>query len=234
MGIPMRKFILSTLIIAGAVFAGAAAPAHAGLSLVTSVGALGANDSIDWGQLGPTFTVLSSPQSVTSAGGLGAVVSSAGGVFERRDEMNGWAGNIGAEGTALLWNQQVGPDITLTFAHPVFGAGAQIQADYYGGFTAQILASNGAVLGSFTENGTSDCCSNTAIFIGLLSTTANIASIEFTLTAAAYDTTSDFAIGPVALTTGVPELGTWAMMIIGFGGVALQLRRRTGAMAIAA
>ncbi len=160
----MRKFILSTLVIAGAVFAGAAAPAHAGLSLVTSVGALGANDSIDW----------------------------------------------------------------------VFGAGAQIQADYYGGFTAQILASNGAVLGSFTENGTSDCCSNTAIFIGLLSTTANIASIEFTLTAAAYDTTSDFAIGPVALTTGVPELGTWAMMIIGFGGVALQLRRRTGAMAIAA
>jgi hypothetical protein len=25
---------------------------------------------------------------------------------------------------------------------------------------------------------------------------------------------------------GVPELGTWAMMILGFGGVALQLRRR--------
>jgi len=24
----------------------------------------------------------------------------------------------------------------------------------------------------------------------------------------------------------VPELGTWAMMIIGFGGVAQQLRRR--------
>ncbi len=31
-------------------------------------------------------------------------------------------------------------------------------------------------------------------------------------------------------TTGVPELSTWAMMIIGFGGVALQMRRRERAI----
>jgi len=28
------------------------------------------------------------------------------------------------------------------------------------------------------------------------------------------------------ITSGVPELSTWAMMIIGFGGVSLQMRRR--------
>ena len=33
---------------------------------------------------------------------------------------------------------------------------------------------------------------------------------------------------------GVPELSTWAMMIIGFGGVALRLRRRGGVIAQAA
>src|SRR6266702_3977449 len=31
-------------------------------------------------------------------------------------------------------------------------------------------------------------------------------------------------------TTGVPELSTWAMMIIGFGGVAVQMRRRERAI----
>jgi len=31
-------------------------------------------------------------------------------------------------------------------------------------------------------------------------------------------------------TSGVPELSTWAMMIIGFGGVALQMRRRERAI----
>ncbi len=40
--------------------------------------------------------------------------------------------------------------------------------------------------------------------------------------------------GPNFLAGGVPELSTWAMMIIGFGGVALQIRRRTGAIATTA
>jgi len=33
-----------------------------------------------------------------------------------------------------------------------------------------------------------------------------------------------------AVTSGVPELSTWAMMIIGFGGVGLQVRRRNSAI----
>ncbi len=35
-------------------------------------------------------------------------------------------------------------------------------------------------------------------------------------------------------TGGVPELATWAMMIVGFGGVALQMRRRDGAISLTA
>jgi hypothetical protein len=37
----------------------------------------------------------------------------------------------------------------------------------------------------------------------------------------------------VTIPSGVPELGTWAMMIIGFGGVGLQMRRRGRAAALA-
>jgi hypothetical protein len=38
----------------------------------------------------------------------------------------------------------------------------------------------------------------------------------------------------VSVTSGVPELSTWAMMIIGFGGVGLQMRRRDRAVALSA
>jgi hypothetical protein len=43
----------------------------------------------------------------------------------------------------------------------------------------------------------------------------------------------NFAVSLSAV-PGVPELGTWAMMIIGFGGVGLQLRRRRGTVALTA
>jgi len=35
-----------------------------------------------------------------------------------------------------------------------------------------------------------------------------------------------------AVASGVPELSTWAMMIIGFGGVGLQMRRRQGSLSL--
>src|SRR5208283_2361964 len=69
----------------------AAAPVQATEVGITS---LVGNDLIDWAQLGPATTVLSSPQNVVSGGGLNAVVSSAGKVFERVDQSNGWGGNF--------------------------------------------------------------------------------------------------------------------------------------------
>lgn len=38
---------------------------------------------------------------------------------------------------------------------------------------------------------------------------------------------------PVALTSAVPEVGTWGMMLAGFGGVGGTLRRRQGKLAVA-
>src|SRR5256885_9341941 len=59
---------------------------------------------------------------------------------------------------------------------------SQIEADYWGKFTAQVQAfdANGVSLASFTEDGISRSSAgdNTAIFIGIASDSANIHSIE--------------------------------------------------------
>jgi hypothetical protein len=198
----------------------ATAPVQAAVVGITS---LSGNDSIDWAQLGPEFTALSSPQSVVSGGSLGAVVSSDGGTFELINQSSGWAGNF-TPGMALLWTQGFGPDITLTFASPVFAAGAFIQADFYGAFTAQVF--DGTTI--FTESGVSTSPGDgSAIFIGLQSTVANISSIQFTLTSAAYNP-YDFAIGTVELSTAATPLpSTWLMLLSGFAGLGFFAYRGT-------
>lgn len=206
------------------------APARAGLVLATSTSALGANDVIDWSQLGPDPTILTSPQNVVSGDGLDAVVSSSGGVFMRVDEGHGWTGNF-APGTPLLWTAGHGPEFVITFASPVFGAGARIQSNSFGAFTAEIVASDGGVLGSFTQDGQSNPNEdNSAIFIGALSDVANIASIRFDLVSAV-SAGNDFAIGPLALNTlglrlPIPEPGSLLLLGVALTGFAGWRRSR--------
>ena len=102
-----------------------------------------------------------------------------------------------APGTALLYTAPFlgASDITLTFATPVLGAGAQIQSNNPGAFTAQITV-NGTQ--TFTENGVSNANSDgSAIFIGWLGGPIN--TLEFTLTSAPSGTVNDFAIGKVEI-----------------------------------
>ena len=205
-----RPGVATSILIAAGAAALAIAPASAG-GITSSAGL---TDSIDWtSQLGGvTFNTIPSPQTVMSADGVMVTVSSTGGVFERVDQGNGWAGNF-APGEELLWDDEAGPDITLTFATPVNAAGATIQADFYGGFTAQVLV-NGT--NTFTENGVSNGNNDgSAIFIGWNG--GPITTLQFTLTSA-FEAPNDFAIGTVALSS-VPEPSTWAMMMLGFAGL---------------
>jgi PEP-CTERM motif-containing protein len=220
--------MLKGLILSGAVTLSVLAAMPANAALITSQGALSSNDSIDWGQLGAAFTVLTSPQSVTSTGGAAATVSSAGGGFERRDQGNGWSGNFTA-GDHLLWTQEdAGPDITIDFANPVRGAGAQIMADFFGDFVARITLSNGH---TFTENGTSNTNNDgSAIFIGALDATADISSIAFTLDSAASNP-NDLAIDTLYLNTtagvaSVPEPSTLLLLFSGLAGLGAARRRK--------
>jgi hypothetical protein len=205
--------------------------AHA-LTFVTSRPALGGNDYVDWGVLGPAYTVVSNPFTVTSNGGLSMSVSKPGGPFERRDQwpywLSGWWGNF-APGDHLIWTRDEIGAMTIEFAVPVLGAGAQIQRDAYGTFTGTIQAydSLNNLLGSFNLTGNSDGSNdNSAIFLGVLDNSPSIKKIVFMTDGGS----EDFAINRLDLVTQggpvIPEPGT--MLLMGIGGLAIGLGRRFG------
>jgi hypothetical protein len=200
-----------------------ATSAHA-LTFVNSRPALGGNDYVDWGVLGPSFTVVNNPFTVTSNGGLSMSVSKPGGPFERRDQGNGWSGNF-APGDHLIWTRDEIGAMTIEFAVPVLGAGAQIQRDAFGLFTGTIQAydSLNNLLGSFNLTGNS---AFSTIFLGVLDNSPSIKKIVFMTDGGS----EDFAINRLDLVTQggpvIPEPGT--MLLMGIGGLAIGLGRRFG------
>ena len=96
--------------------------------------------------------------------------------FQRRDQTTGfWSGNFGS-GEELLWTKTAQGPINFTFNSGIAGFGVQIQANFFGPFTARIEAFDAAdlSLGAFTLGGQSvaDIGDDSAIFIGILSQTA--------------------------------------------------------------
>ncbi len=162
-------------------------------SLVTDRSALGGNDLLNWSTVAAPFTFLPSTFSTTSAGGLGITVNvpaptppvSQPFIFQ-----NGPAipTNFGDGDfvifTGLNFSTQAGNPgpLTLTFAQPVFAAGAQLLPDAGGPFTGFISAYdlNNTLLGAFQLDGvTTTTRDNSAIFLGVSSDTANISRLVF-------------------------------------------------------
>src|ERR1700722_16404325 len=137
-------FIAALIIAAFGLITAAAKASTVG---ITNAASLGTFDTFDWGQIGAPNVTFSGPINIVSNGGANASVSSAGNALQLQVQSSpvGWGGNF-APGTNVLWDVQSGPDITLTFANPINGAGARIEPDFNGNFTAQITAfdKNGA------------------------------------------------------------------------------------------
>jgi len=184
-------------------------------------------DTLDWGQLGPSFTNVPAPFTVSSSGGVVGQGTLTGGNGQAREQGNGWAGNF-SSGDDLLWTQGFGP-LSLDFGTGLSLVGAQIQADFFGAFTAKLCDNLGDC---YTESGSSNSNGNdSAIYIGLNdSTGANITSITFSVPSCAQKC-GDFAINELSLVTGDPTtpapepnslflLGTGLVVAIGV------LRRR--------
>jgi hypothetical protein len=198
--------------------------ANAGTTFAGSPVALGSNDQIDWSQLGATFTTLNSPASVLSNLGISATISD-GGTLERRDEGNGWSGGY-PNGDALIWNQDNGNDLVIDFATPVGGAGAQISTDYFGSFTWTISAfdSSNNLLGTYTGTGEN---ADDLPFIGILSSSADISSIDLQAFNASF---TNMSIDTLYLNDNggsVPDAGVTSLMLGISVAALIALRRRT-------
>jgi hypothetical protein len=161
----------------------------------------------------------------------------------RADEGNSWLGNF-SPGDKLLNNNSTDYfPLTLTFALPVKGAGASVQLDADLAFTATIEAFNGNTsLGSFMENGFSNGNEDgSAVFLGVLSTDANITKVVFGLSNPPLGAASDFAINRLLLTDAppsppppIPVAEPSSFALLSLGAVALagwRWRRRSDAPA---
>lgn len=183
-------------------------------------------DLVDWGQLGPSFTVVPSPFTAVSNGGK-TLTGNDGGNFERRDEGNGWDG-IFTLGDHLLWNQDNGNAIDIHFNNPIVNGGAQIQDDFFGLYMGciQALGSFGAspvfcVSGNNTGGDT-----GTAPFIGIVDLSGgNITDLIFTTDVGPNAT----AINQLSFTPGsgpnVPEPASLALLGTGLVGLAGSMRK---------
>lgn len=178
------------------------------LVAVTSPAAQGANDYLSWAQLGGDATTLSSAFVATSSSGLGtsvglAAANSLTSVVCAATPCS-WTGAGFSTGDTLLWTSDAanggnGP-LTLAFAQGVSGAGALIQADGPGPFTAKIQAFNGStLLGSFTVSSNSN---GDATYIGVSDQTgSNITAVTFSVTSCK-GLCTDFAVDTVAIASG--------------------------------
>ena len=137
------------------------------LSNITTQGSQGANDSAGWSQLGSDATTLGTTFDADSALGNPIAGSFAGSTATSIIAVVcaaapcSWSGGTSGStpftaGDSLIWTSDAGNSgngpLTLTLTNKVSGAGALIQEDAPGQFTAEIQVFNGATsLGSFSE-----------------------------------------------------------------------------------
>lgn len=207
------------------------ATAAASPIFITAEGKIQDQGLLNWSALGPVLTNIDGPFVVDVPNVAGLTLTGAlanGTTFQRRDQTTGyWSGNFGV-GEELLWTKTAQGPMNFTFNSGIAGFGVQIQANFFGPFTARIEAfdANDLSLGAFTLPGQSvaDVGDDSAIFIGILSRTQNIRRINLSVPTA-HQSPEDFAINSPRIQASVPEPATLLLVGIGLAGGAVRRYR---------
>jgi len=198
----------------------------------TGLGCLNGTDFFDWTtNYGPEGSPIPNNSTATSSLGVQVTVNFAGGGDGQLiDQGVNWSGNF-TPGDELLWTEGFGSLNLNGFSQTLSGIGANIQVAFPGDFTALIQAFDAGrgLIGSFSENGTSNGnADGSAIFIGL-SDVPGIASATFSVTSCLFNC-ENFAINQLDIVTGavapvaVPAPGT--LLLLSAGLVTLDYPRR--------
>jgi len=205
-------------------------------TILPSRAAQNPTDIIDWSQLGPDGTELTTPQLVSTFNGNLALVGNInGGDFFRSDSGTSWLGNFDF-GQTLIWTGNSnsglggGGPFAMFFQHPVDSFGFDIETDMNGPFTAfvQVLdpLGNPLGLGAFSGFATHATFDGSANFVGMLDNQgAHIGGIIISTDSGVPALANDFAIDDPSFTT--PEPSSIALLVSGILVFSLLLRRKT-------
>jgi hypothetical protein len=188
-----------------------------------------ADVTVDWGQFGADPTAVANNASFAAGAEAGTVGGSASG-FTMFTGSTYNADFLPANNVLALFDLNSGNatagSFVLTFASPVFAAGAQVQPLLAGSFSGAIAAYNSAnvLLGSFNISGSNGQNGNgSASFAGIISDAKDIKRIEFT---GFGDGAAINQLSARTIAAAVPEPDAALMLLAGWLGVAAVARRR--------
>jgi hypothetical protein len=227
----------------------APAPARADFIFISSRSALGGNDSINWGTLGPTGTVVTQynpsllppgsfdPFSVQSSGGLNvsAHLNDPGGSYPGYTQatIGALSGSPSLQASGLDPSSTVATDVyvSLTFSQPVVGFGADMHFDSFtadGFIVVRLYDVNGNQFSPYYNTPLTYPYTSFTGFIGLLNNagTPVISRADIEFIAQPYYAGSNVlnaAINQVDLVTGAPPSPApepATLVLLSIGGVA--------------
>ncbi len=170
------------------------------------------SDTVAWCQFGCAGASVASDTAWTSVGGAtGTMGLVSGQNFLNRQQGHAWSGNFVPD-MGLVWNAvplgNTPTNIFVKFDRATYGAGAYIQSDLYGSFsaTAYLYDVHGNLLDSYSANGVSNPTTGTALFLGMTDSVPEVYAIRFAAVGSGGDSFEpDFSIGSLSFTSG-PEV----------------------------